>query len=74
MVSSTHLALFVVNHDIVRLDVPVHDALGMAKVERFEQLKDIVSDVVVGEFGVERFEFGILLVSVGFPAAVLYTP
>lgn len=53
-----------VNHDIVRLDVPVHDALGMTEIERFEQFKDVVSDVVVGKFGIERFKLGVLDISI----------
>jgi len=30
---STDLSLLVVNHDIVRLDVAMHDALGVAEIE-----------------------------------------
>jgi hypothetical protein len=44
----------------MRLDVAVHDTLGMAEVEGFEQFKNVVSDVKVGEFGIEGFELGVL--------------
>ena len=56
----THLPLLVVNHHVVRLDVSVHDAARMAEVERFEQLKDVVSHVVVAEFRVEDLEVGVV--------------
>lgn len=50
-------------HDIVRLDIPVHDTLRVAEVERFEEFEDVEPHVEVGEFGVEGFEFGVLNVS-----------
>ena len=37
----THLAVLVVNHDVVGLDIPVHDALAVAVVEC---LSDILLD------------------------------
>jgi hypothetical protein len=50
----------VVDHDIVGLDITVHDALGVAEVEGLEELKDVETDVKVGEFGVESLELGVL--------------
>lgn len=47
-------------HDVVGLDISVHDALGVAEIQRFEQLEDVVPDVKVGEFGVESLELGVL--------------
>lgn len=38
----------------------MHDTFRMAEVEGFEQFKDVVSDVKVGEFGIEGFELGVL--------------
>mmetsp|Transcript_2371 Transcript_2371/g.6553 ORF Transcript_2371/g.6553 Transcript_2371/m.6553 type:complete len:237 (+) Transcript_2371:263-973(+) len=55
-VDQPQLTLLVVNHDVVRLDVSVHDTVRMAIIERLEEFEDVVSDVVVGEGGVEDFE------------------
>lgn len=44
--ASTHLLLLVVNHEVVRLDVTVHDASGVAEVKRLEQLIQVEPDVV----------------------------
>lgn len=49
-----------VDHDIVRLDIPVHDALAVAEVERLEQLVDVEAHVVVGELGVQAAEVGVV--------------
>ena len=48
----TNLALLVVNHDVVRLDISVHDALAVAEVQCLEQLEDIEADIEVVELGV----------------------
>jgi hypothetical protein len=50
----------VVNHDVVRLDIAVHDALGVTEVKSFEQLEKIEADVKVGEFRVQCLELGVL--------------
>mmetsp|Transcript_51395 Transcript_51395/g.111835 ORF Transcript_51395/g.111835 Transcript_51395/m.111835 type:complete len:285 (-) Transcript_51395:240-1094(-) len=59
-VDQAQLALLVVDHDVVRLHVAVHDAVGMAVLERLEQLVDVVAHVVVCERGVERAEVGVV--------------
>ena len=55
-----YLSLLVIDHDIVWLDVPMHDSLAMAEVERFEKFVDVVSNVIVDEFWVETSEIGIV--------------
>jgi hypothetical protein len=45
-----------VDHNVMRLHVPVHNALAVTKIQRLEQLKDVISDIVVVEFGVEASE------------------
>ena len=56
----THLSVLMVDHDIVRFDVAVHDPLGVAEIERFEEFKHVIPHVEICEFGVERFEVGVL--------------
>lgn len=47
----------------MRLHVSVHDSFGMAEIERFEQFSNVVSDIEVGEFRVEGFEFRVLILA-----------
>lgn len=56
----THLPLLMINHDIMRLDIPMHDPPRVAEIERLEQLVDVVPDVVVGQARVEDFEVGVV--------------
>ena len=51
-VDQAQFATLVVDHDVVRLDVAVHDPSRVAEVERLEELEDVESDVVVCELGV----------------------
>lgn len=49
-----------INHNIVWLDVPMHNTFTMAKVESLEEFKDIVADVIVDEARVKGAEVGIV--------------
>lgn len=40
-----YLAVLMINHDIVWLDIAVHDALAVTEVQGFEELKNIVANV-----------------------------
>jgi hypothetical protein len=63
MTLDTYLLLLVVDHDVMRLDVSMHDSLGVAEIKCFEEFKDVVTNVKVCEFGIEGFELGVLVVS-----------
>lgn len=52
----TYLSLFVINHDIVRLDVPVHNAFAVAEVQRLEEFEDIEPNIVVHKSRIQRPE------------------
>lgn len=45
-----------IDHNVMRFDVSVHDALAVAEVESLEKLKDVVTDINVVELGVEAAE------------------
>ena len=47
-VDEPELSVLVVDHDVVGLDVSVHDAHAVAVVQSLQQLVQVVPDVVVG--------------------------
>jgi hypothetical protein len=49
-----------VDHNVVRLDITVHDALAVAVVERLEELEDVISHIIVLEFRVQTPEVGVV--------------
>ena len=59
-IDQAEFALLVVDHDVVRFHVAVHDAARVAEVEGLEEFKDVVPDVVVGQARVEDFEIRIV--------------
>ena len=59
-VDEAELPLLVVDHHVVRLDVAVHHAVGVAVVQRLEQLEDVVPDVVVRQGRVQDLEVGVV--------------
>ena len=56
----TYLFLLVVDHDVVRFYIPVHYALAVTEIQRLEQLKDVVADIVVHKLGIQASEIGIV--------------
>lgn len=55
-----HLSVLMVDHNVMRLHIAVHDPLAVAVVQSLEELKDVVPDVEVVELGVEAAEVGIV--------------
>lgn len=56
----THLALLMIDHNVMRFHVAVHYALAVAEVEGLEQLKDVEAHVEVGELGVQAPKVGVV--------------
>mmetsp|Transcript_4296 Transcript_4296/g.9737 ORF Transcript_4296/g.9737 Transcript_4296/m.9737 type:complete len:330 (-) Transcript_4296:185-1174(-) len=59
-INQPQLPLLVINHDIVRLDIPMHDAIGMTIIQRLEKLKYVVPNIIIREGGVQNLEIGIV--------------
>ena len=49
-----------IDHNVMRLHIAVHDALAVTEIERLEKLKDVEADVEVGELWVEAAEVGVV--------------
>ena len=52
-------------HHVVRLHISVHYAFAMAKVQSFQKLKDIESNIIVDEARVQGSEIGIVNILTG---------
>jgi hypothetical protein len=59
-IDEPQFSLLVIDHNVMRLDIAVHDAFGMAEVEGFEEFEDVVSYVVVDESWVQSPEVGVV--------------
>lgn len=59
-VNQPQLSLLVIDHNVVRLDISVHDAFGVAEIESLEQFKDVVPDIVVDEAWIQGSEVGVV--------------
>ena len=49
-----------VDHNVMRLHVAVHDAFAVAVIEGLEELEDVVPNIDVVELGVEAPEIGVV--------------
>jgi hypothetical protein len=58
--TQAYLSVLMIDHNVMRLDVSVHDALAVTVVERLEQLEDVVADIDVVKLWVEAAEVGIV--------------
>ena len=61
-VDQSQLAVGVVDHDVMRFDVSMHDALRVAKIKRLQNLENVVPDVEVIECRVQLSEVSITCV------------
>lgn len=49
-----------IDHNVMRLDISMHNTLAVAEVQSLEELKDVEPDIDVIELGVEASEIGIV--------------
>lgn len=49
-----------IDHNVMRFDVSVHDSLAVAVVKSLEEFEDVVSHIDVVEFGVQASEVGVV--------------
>ena len=58
--SKSNLSVLMIDHNVMRLHIAVHNALAVTEVESLEELEDVVADVEVVEPGVEGAELGVV--------------
>lgn len=58
--NKAYLPVLMIDHNVMRLHISVHDALAVTVVERLQQLGDVVPYVQVVELGVEASEVGVV--------------
>lgn len=49
-----------VDHNVMRLHITVHDALAVAEIQRFEELGNVESNIEIVELRVQASEVGIV--------------
>lgn len=57
---TTHLSPLMVDHNVVRLHISMHDTLAVTEVECLQKFIDVVTNIVVHETRIERTEVGIV--------------
>jgi hypothetical protein len=55
-INEPKLSFLVINHDVVGLDITMHHPVGMTIVQSLEELKDVVTNVIIAQGGIENFE------------------
>jgi hypothetical protein len=56
------LPVLVIDHNVVRFHIAVHDAFAVTEVQGLEQLVDVIADVDVVELWVEAAEIRVVYV------------
>jgi hypothetical protein len=59
-VDEAQFPVLMIDHNVMRLHISVHDALAVTEVERLEEFVDVESDVQVVELGIECPEVGVV--------------
>ena len=54
--SNVHLSVLMIDHNVMRFDISMHDALAVAEVQSLEQLQDVEAYIEIVEFGVKTSE------------------
>lgn len=49
-----------IDHNIVRFHIAVHDALAVTEIQSLEELENVIADIKVVEFGIEAAEVGVV--------------
>lgn len=49
-----------IDHNVMRLDISMHNSFAVAEIESFEELKDVESDINIVKLGVEASEIGVV--------------
>jgi hypothetical protein len=49
-----------IDHNVMRLDISMHNSFAVTEIESFEELKDVESNINVVKLGVEASEIGVV--------------
>lgn len=55
-----YFSVLMIDHNVMRLYISMHDSLAMAEVQGFEELQDVKPDIQVIELGVQAPEVGVV--------------
>jgi hypothetical protein len=56
----SYFSVLMIDHNVMRFHVSVHDAFAVAEIQRLEKLEYVETDVEVVEFGVEASEIDVV--------------
>ena len=56
----TNFSVLMIDHNVMRLDITVHDSLAVAEIEGLEELEDVESDINIVELGVQASEISVV--------------
>ena len=49
-----------IDHNVMRLDITVHNSLAVTEIEGLQELEDVESDINIVELGVQASEIGVV--------------